>query len=150
MTNQMFSSNVSETNKATIKRIIEQLNKGNIKDFTDALLPDYVRHCQSMPPALQEIHGPEAMQQWLLSNQTTFPDYHEEIESLVAEGDFVAWRSKGIGTQCGPLGPFPATGKQMEITIIGIHRFEGTKIAETWTSWDNLAALIQLGLMPGL
>jgi predicted ester cyclase len=150
MTGQIFPDSKTEANKSTVKRILEQLSEGNIRAFTDTLLPNYVRHCQAMPPGLQEIYGPEAMYQWLISNQTTFPDYREELESMVAEGDFVAWRSKGSGTQCGPLGPFPATGKRMEITIIGMHRFEGTMIAETWTSWDNLAALMQLELLPGV
>ena len=36
----------------------------------------------------------------------------------------------------------------MTIVIIGMHRFESGRVAETWTSWDNLAALMQLGLMP--
>ena len=88
------------------------------------------------------------MRRWLLSNQETFPDYHEDIESLVGEGDYVAWRSKGTGTQSGALGPFPATNKRMEVAIIGMHRFQDGLVAETWTSWDNLAALTQLGLLP--
>jgi predicted ester cyclase len=33
------------------------------------------------------------------------------------------------------------------LVIIGMHRFENGKIAETWTSWDNRAALAQLGLL---
>jgi predicted ester cyclase len=87
------------------------------------------------------------MHAWLLSTLETFPDYHEEIEWLVGEGDFVAWRSRGTGTQVGAFGPFPATHKRMDLVIIGIHRFEGGLVAETWTSWDNLAALTQLGHM---
>jgi predicted ester cyclase len=102
-----------------------------------------------MPPDLQEIRGREAMVAWLRSNQVTFPDYREEIEWMVAEGDFVAWRSRGRGTMKGAMGPFPPTGKTMDLVILGMHRFEGDKIAETWTSWDNVAALTQLGLMPG-
>lgn len=138
-----------ERNKATVRRMLQRLSAGDIDGFIDGLAPNYVRHCQAMPPPLQEIRGPEAMRQWLASNQQTFPDYHEAIESLVGEGDFVAWRSRGGGTQDGALGPFPASHKRMDIMIIGMHRFEGDKVAETWTSWDNLAALTQLGLLPG-
>ncbi|MGA9751337.1 MAG: ester cyclase [Acidobacteriota bacterium] len=130
------------------RALLEGLSQGDVTGFVEALSPNYVRHCQAMPPGLQEIRGREAMRQWLMANQTTFPDYREEIEQLVAEGDYVAWRSRGTGTQRGPLGPFPATGKAMSIVIIGMHRFEGERIAETWTSWDNLAALTQLGLLP--
>jgi predicted ester cyclase len=93
------------------------------------------------------MHGREAMKEWLEANQATFPDYREELEWLVGEGDFVAWRSKGTGTQRGALGPFPPTDRRVEIEIIGMHRFEGELIAETWTSWDNVAVLTQLGLL---
>ncbi len=136
-----------EANKATVRRILERLSAGDVAGFTSALAPNYVRHCQAMPPPLQEIRGREAMHGWLLSNLATFPDYREELEELVGEGNFVGWRSRGSGTQAGPMGPFPATHRRMEIVIIGMHRFEGGLIAETWTSWDNLAALTQLGLL---
>jgi predicted ester cyclase len=88
------------------------------------------------------------MRAWLLGNAVTFPDYREDVQMLVGEGDFVAWRSIGTGTQMGPMGPFPATGRRMSIVIIGMHRFENGKVAETWTSWDNVAAMSQLGLLP--
>lgn len=144
------SSNRVEENKQTVRRMLERLNAGDVEGLTDALSPDYVRHCQAMPPDLQEMRGRDAMRQWLESNQATFPDYHEEIEWLVGEGDFVAWRSRGTGTQRGALGAFPATNKSIDLTIIGMHRFEAGLVAETWTSWDNVAALTQLGLLPGV
>jgi predicted ester cyclase len=137
-----------EANKATVRQMLERLSAGDVAGFTEALAPDYVRHCQAMPPDLQEIRGRDVMHGWLLSNQETFPDYREEIEWLVGEGDFVAWRSRGRGTQDGALGPFPATHKRMDVVIIGMHRFEHGLVAETWTSWDNVAALTQLGLLP--
>ncbi len=137
-----------EANKATVRRILEKLNAGDVEGFISTLAPNYVRHCQAMPPELQELHGREAMRDWLVSNRQTFPDYHEDIEWLVAEGNFVAWRSRGTGTQAGPLGPFPATNRRMDLIIIGVHRFEDGCIVETWTSWDNLAVLTQLGHFP--
>lgn len=143
-----FASDRVEENKATLRRMVERLNAGDIGGFTEALSPNYVRRCQAMPPQLQEIRGRDAMHQWLVSNQATFPDYREDLEWVIGEGDFVAWRSKGTGTQSGALGPFPATHKRMELVIIGMHRFEQGRVAETWTSWDNLAALTQLGLLP--
>lgn len=139
-----------EVNKATVKRMLERLSEGDIKGFTDHLAPNYVRHSQAMPPELQEIRGSDAMHEWLVSNQAIFPDYREELEWLVGEGDFVAWRSRGTGTQSGALGPFPATNKRMDLVIIGMHRFEEGRVVETWTSWDNVAVLTQLGLLPGL
>lgn len=148
MTSNEKSDSRVEANKTTFRRMLERLSDGDLEGFIAGLAPDYVRHCQAMPPELQEIRGSETMKQWLLATQATFPDYREEIESLVGEGDFIAQRSRGTGTQRGAMGPFPATGKRMEVVIIGMHRFQDGLVAETWTSWDNLAVLMQLGLMP--
>lgn len=137
-----------EANKDTVRRMLERLNAGDIASFVEALHPEYVRHCQAMPAELQEIQGSKVMEAWLRSNQATFPDYQEELQWMVAEDDFVAWRSRGRGTMKGAMGPFPPTGKTMDLVIMGMHRFQGGRIVETWTSWDNLAALTQLGLMP--
>jgi predicted ester cyclase len=139
-----------DKNKATVRRMLERLSAGDISGFTDHLVPHYVRHCQAMPPELQEIRGRDAMHQCLVSNLVPFPDYREAVEWLVGEADFVAWRSRGTGTHRGPLGPFPATNNHMDLVIIGMHRFEDGLVAETWTSWDNVAVLTQLGLMAGM
>jgi predicted ester cyclase len=128
--------------------MLERLSAGDVSGFTEHLSPDYVRHCQAMPPDLREISGRDAMHQWLLSNFVAFSDFHEDLEWVVGEGDFVAWRSRGKGTQTGPFGPFAPSGREMDLVIMGMHRFEGGLIAETWTSWDNLAALMQLGHFP--
>jgi steroid delta-isomerase-like uncharacterized protein len=138
-----------ESNKAAVREALARVSAGDVDGFTSFLAQGYVRHCQAMPPGMQELRGAAAMRDWLLANRASFPDYREELETLVAEGDCVAWRSVGSGTLLGPMGPFPATGRRMSITIIGVHRFENGRIAETWTSWDNVAALTQLGLLPG-
>jgi len=148
MTNAFGTEWQVEANKAAVRRALEGLSAGDVDAFVRVLAPNYVRHCQAMPPGMEEIHGPAAMGGWLQGNKVSFPDYREEIEMLVGQGDFVAWRSVGTGTMTGPMGPFPPTGRRMSIVIIGMHRFEHGKIAETWTSWDNLAALTQLGLLP--
>src|SRR5258708_2010107 len=86
-------------NKATVTRMLASLSAGNVAGFTEALAPNYIRHSQAMPPELQEIRGRDAMHAWLQSSFETFPDYREELEWLVGEGDFVAWRSRASGTQ---------------------------------------------------
>ena len=46
------------------------------------------------------------------------------------------------------MGPFPATGRRLESDCAGIFRIQDGKIAELWVTWDNMAGLAQLGLLP--
>ena len=82
---------------------------------------------------------------FLKSEYVTFPDATEVLEDLVAEGDKVAARHRFRGTQLGPLGTYPASGRVLEATYLAIYRIEDGRIAEAWAEWDNLAGLRQLG-----
>lgn len=137
-----------EQNKEIVRRAIaEGVNAGNLEVFRAMLAPDYARHSQATTE-MPEIRGVEAMLEFLEASFTTFPDWHEEIELMIAEGDKVAYVTTGTGTQTGPMGDIPPTGKKVEITNYIVQRIENGKIAETWIGWDNLAALVQLGLFP--
>jgi steroid delta-isomerase-like uncharacterized protein len=140
---------IEAKNKAIIERVYEEgVNKQNPDAWDEIIAPDYVRHCQAMPPEQQEIHGLEEMKAFLKENFTTFPDWHEEIQFMIAEGDKVAYVSVGTGTQNGPMGNLPPSGKKIEVVGFAVHRFEDGKVAESWVGWDNLATFRQLGFFP--
>ena len=42
----------------------------------------------------------------------------------------------------------PATHKRTTVGGLALDRIEGGKIAETWTYWDTLGMLEQLGAIP--
>lgn len=67
---------------------------------------------------------------------------------MIAEGDRVAIWATYSGTQKGPLGPFPPSGKGLKLDISGVFRIEDAKIAEIWVTWGNLTSLTQLGHFP--
>jgi predicted ester cyclase len=67
---------------------------------------------------------------------------------MLAEGDLVAIWATYEGTQRGQMGPFPPSGKKMRVDFGAILRVENGKIAELWVTWDNMAALAQLGHLP--
>jgi steroid delta-isomerase-like uncharacterized protein len=138
-----------EKNKSIVSGYVEEVwNKKNPAALEQFIAPNYVRHCEAMPPPLQELRGIGGLEQMYSMTIAAFPNWTEKIEILSAEGDKVAYLSKGRGTQEGPFGPFPASGKSIEVTIIGIHRIENGKIAETWVTWDNVAWLTQMGHFP--
>ena len=52
------------------------------------------------------------------------------------------------GTQTGMMGPFPPSGKRVDLPFIGILKFTNGKISEMWVEWDNVFMLTQLGHFP--
>jgi len=139
---------IEERNKAVIRKAHASLAAGDFEAFKSLISPNYARHCQAMPPALQEIHGSEEFFGFLEEWIKAVPGYTDTISNMIAEGDRVAYVSTMSGTQTGPIGEFPASGKTFTLVNIIIQRLEDGKIAETWVSWDNVAFLSQLGLMP--
>jgi predicted ester cyclase len=141
------SGSMEDENKAVVMLITtEGVNMHNPDKWDDVLTPDYVRHCQAMPPNMQEIHGINSMKNFLADHFTAFPDWNEQVDFILADGNKVAYVTTGTGTQTGPMGQYAPTGKSVNIKTFVIHRFEDGKIAESWVSWDNVAFLSQLGL----
>ena len=135
-------------NKEIIRRVTaEAVNKGNLEAFRQMLAPDYARHSQATT-GMEEIRGVDAMLNFLQTHFAAFPDWHEEIDLMIAEGDKVAYITTGRGTHTGPMGTIPATGKAATAITYVVQRIANGKIAETWVGWDNLALLSQLGLWP--
>lgn len=140
---------VQKQNKAMIVQLYEEgVNKHNPEAWNEVLTDDYVRHCQAMPPEAREIHGLEEFKAFLTETFAAFPDWHEEIGPMIAEGNYVAYVSMGVGTMSGPMGDIPPTNTTAECQMVIMQRFEEGKIAETWITWDNVAFMAQLGLFP--
>ena len=137
---------MSEANKSIVLSFAEAGNRNDLEAFDRILAPDFVRHCEATPEV--NVTSCEEFKQFYLETARTFPDQQMTIETLVAEGDRVAFWGTFSGTQEGPMGPFPPTGKRLESQIAGMFRLEASRIAELWVTWDNLSGLAQLGLFP--
>lgn len=137
---------VASANKELVLKAFTAVGSGDLDALDGLIAADYVRHSQATPEF--DVTSLEAFKQYLLKDREIVPDSELKIVHLIAEDNFVAFWATYSGVQEGPMGVFPATGNRMEIDIAGIHRIEDGKIAETWVTWDNLAALTQLGLWP--
>lgn len=133
----------AERNKAIIGRFVEA---GNARDY-DALAaivsPTFERHCPATPAV--KVRSFADFRRFLEKDAETTPDSHVTLNALVAEGDSVAFWATYSGTQSGPMGPFPPTGKRFECEFAGIFRIEQDRIAGVRLTWDNLGILTQLG-----
>jgi steroid delta-isomerase-like uncharacterized protein len=137
---------MSDANKNLVLSFAAAGNENHLEAFDTLLSPDFVRHCEATPEI--RVASCEQFKQFYRDTARTFPDQRMTIESMVSEGDRVAFWGKFSGTQEGPMGPFPPTGRRLESDIAGMFRIEGGKIAELWVTWDNLSGLVQLGLFP--
>jgi len=136
----------TEENKAIVSGLTEALNNADYDLLDELMTPDFVRHSQATPDA--QVRSREEYKKFNQQFVAAFPDARITIHFMVAEGDKVATYASYTGTQAGPMGPFPASGKKVESKFLGIFRLEQGKIAELWVEWDNLAMLTQLGHFP--
>jgi steroid delta-isomerase-like uncharacterized protein len=139
---------MSEKNKAIVRRVQEEVfsQGGNLDAVEEVYAPEYVGHA----PPYGDIRGIEGAKRLATTNRQAFPDLQTTIEDMVAEGDKVVTRWTMRGTHQGETGGLcPATGKQIEVTGIGMYKLtdEG-KIVEFWDHFDALGMMQQLGLIP--
>jgi predicted ester cyclase len=124
---------VSEENKAMVRRMVEAINGGD------------------EGAAVEELFAPRAARRvgrLFADFRAAFPDWHEEVVHLVAEGDSVAGRFRCSGTHLGEfLGEAP-TGKRMEVEEVFFLRAEGGRFVDFWGLEDSLGRMRQLGLLP--
>ena len=141
--NMVYQPMTTRDNKTVVRAFVEAVNQRDWRRFDELLAPDVARHSSAsgQPP----IRSRDALREFLAAEARTFPDARESIHFLVAEGDMVAVHSGFRGTQNGPLGPFPASGRTLSADFISIYRVADGRIAEAWVEWDNLNALIELG-----
>ena len=135
-----------EKNASGSKRIIEELFGGGNYDVAHELVSaGAVGHDPALP---EPVHGPKGLIEAARGYRDAFPDLRMTADQSIAEGDYVATRWTGRGTHKGELFGIPATGKEATVTGISIDRWADGKIVESWTNWDTLGLLQQIGAVP--
>jgi steroid delta-isomerase-like uncharacterized protein len=131
--------------KLVYRRFVEEvINGGNIDVVPELFAENYVDHTR--PPGAPE--GLDGVRMIPAMFRGAFPDLHFAIEDMVSEGDVVATRVTGRGTNDGPFMGMPPTGREARWSSMGFFRVEDGKIAEHWGVPDLLTLLTQLGVIP--
>ena len=136
----------SSANEEVVLRMIEAVNTRDF-DALDEVVSPSVRRYSGATPEVQ-VRSLEEFKAFLHSDLAAVPDAMQETNMIFSSGDMVAVHETYTGTQTGQMGPFPASGRQLELPFIGLLRVENGKITEIWVEWDNLNALAQLGHFP--
>jgi steroid delta-isomerase-like uncharacterized protein len=135
-----------EQNKAVIQRFMDAWNSRQPEAFDELVALNVVRHCEATPGL--ETRSLGQIKEFLRQDTAVFPDSVQTIKLLVAEGNLVAAWATYEGTQQGPMGPLPASGRKAKFDFGAVFRIEAGKIAEWWVTWDNMTVLRALGHLP--
>jgi predicted ester cyclase len=134
-----------EENKTVIRRWIEAANNKDLAVLYGLLAEDY------SDPSLQ-VRGRESYKQLWTKFFKGFPDWHETIENITAEGNRVWVFEKVTATHTGEFefsgSTFPPTGKKVTIKSANIWRIVNGKVAEKESSVSDLIDFCtQLGVI---
>jgi len=129
-----------EENKTIVRRLFEAFNRHDLTLLDELIAPDYVDY-----PRL--LRGLESYKQHLTIFYKSFPDTHETIEDIIAEGDKVCIHLKGTATHISEYRGLAPTGKKTTWEAIIIYRIVDGKIVEMWYVADELDFLKQLGVI---
>jgi steroid delta-isomerase-like uncharacterized protein len=136
-----------EKNEVVVRKLMDDVwNKGNLKLLDEILSPDHVEHDPVNP-----TRGLDAAKETVKKYRSAFPDCRLTIDEIFSAGDRVVVRYTYNGTHQSTLEGIPPTGRRVTGPGISIHRFAGDRIKETFTNWDALGLMQQLGVvtLPG-
>ena len=102
----------------------EVLNGGNLALIDELVRPDHVDH---FPPG-PDLHGPQALRQFIGATRAAFPDLHLTLEDQIVVGDQVVARWTARGTHRGPFMGVPATGRAVVVSGLSLHFFVDDKM----------------------
>ena len=141
----MKGADMSEQNKALVRRVIEEAwNQGHLEVIDEIFAPDYTEHIlrQGQEPGVEGYKGR------VLATRAAFPDLVCDVQDLIAEGDRIALRYTLRGRHDGDLAGIPASGERMSSDGMVFARFQDGRIVERWQVHDDLALRQQIGAFP--
>ncbi len=133
-------------NEAVVLAMIAAVNGRDFDALDTLIAADVTRRSGATPELI--ITSLDGFKAFLHQDLAGTPDAQQEVNVIFSGGGWVAVHVTYRGTQTGQMGPFPPSGKALELPFIGLLRVEDGLIREILVEWDNLNALGQLGHFP--
>lgn len=129
---------------ALARRFVMEHNQADyLRSFDQLLSPNCIVH-EYLPGLPSDMSRP-VYEQFIANFRAALPDVRNQIDEVIASGQWVVIRWTGYGTHTGAdLMGIPSSGKSVVAHGIYILRFEGNCVAEVWNNWDNLNVVVQL------
>jgi len=143
-------TNIKEANaesdndlKTVAEKRMQFWNTGNVALIEEIFTPDYKLHLVGR--AEPEVVGTEALIGIVNFYNTAYPDMKYIAEEVMISGDRVIMSLNFTGTNTGPRGDMPPTGKTVNSKALVISQFENGKISEEWVYVNRASVYRQLG-----
>ncbi len=134
-------------NKELARRFMDEVwNKGNLGFIDEVTAPNHVSHDPASPEDVGG--GVEGTRRFVEMYRSAFPDTQMSVEDVIAEGDKVVTQWTVRATHQGELMSIPPSGNRVEVRGISIDRIESGKFVETWSNYDVLGMMQQIGAIP--
>lgn len=139
----------AEVNMSATRDFMERaFNNGDLSAVDDYADPNGVDH-QEPPGTDFQAHLKQAIQMM----RTAFPDLHFEIHEMLADDDYVSFRSTMTGTHQGvlrvnPAVAVPPTGRKVTVPHLHFIRYANGKSVDLWHQWDIPGMMRQMGINP--
>lgn len=137
-----MSTTSTTENVRLLQQHMEALNEQDLTALLELHTEDAVIH-----GANEDYEGHDGIERWAQTQVERFPDVTVRGEDVIAADEKVAARVTLTGTHQGTFQGVEPTGREVEISAIGIFRFEDGKVAEVWLESDQFGALQQLGVI---
>lgn len=123
-----------EANKAVVHRFYEQLwNRWDLDVAAEIVSPS-IRFRGSIGTTLS---GRGAFLNYVENVRAAFPDWHNQVDELLAVEDRVIARLTWSGTHRGALGDLEPTGARVTYVGAAFFRLAGAMIEEAWVVGDT-------------
>ena len=136
----MPGKSTQNENEATVRRLFEEMDKGNVNVLDELSTPDYLLHFPEIPGAMHREEAKRLFKELYVA----FPGLRHAIEDQVAGGGYVAARVVLRATRPGASRGTPPKRDPVGVRSINTFHFSGGKLAEQWVEFD----LAQLGSWP--
>lgn len=91
------------------------------------------------------LAGREALKGYMRLVRAAFPDFHNQVEQLVSEGNTVVARLTYSGTHAGDFQGIPPTQRRIEYAGAAFFTVAGARIQSGWVLGDLYGLRRQLG-----
>lgn len=105
---------------------------------------DFVEH-EAIPGMDNTRETPRQLFKMMLG---AFPDFRATVHELLQDGDKVVARVTFSGTHEGDFMGVPASGNQVDWSVIDILQFRGDQCVAHWGVMDMAGAMAQMGTPP--